>query len=59
LAIQSRNGLTIIKNQIPDAGKPGRRKRTPSSAAEEGKKLDGAQKKWMSWRNEALWRPVF
>ena len=36
--------------------KPGRRERTPSSAAEESEKLDMAQKKWMSWWNEALWQ---
>jgi hypothetical protein len=42
-----------------DAGKLGRRERTQSSASEESKKLDAAQKKWMSWRNEALWKRVF
>jgi hypothetical protein len=43
-----------------DTGKLGRR---PASAQEEKEdkeaRLNAAQKKWMSWRNEALWNRVF
>jgi hypothetical protein len=50
--------LRYLISQL-DALKLGQRERTPSSAVEESKKLDAAQKKWMSWRNEALWRRVW
>jgi hypothetical protein len=50
--------LRYLISQL-DAGKLGRREPMQPSAAEKSKKLDAAQKKWMSWRNEALWTRLF
>ncbi|MFL5245820.1 MAG: terminase large subunit domain-containing protein [Gemmataceae bacterium] len=53
--------LRYLISQL-DTGKLGRRNR-PASAQQEKEdketRLNAAQKKWMSWRNEALWRPAF
>jgi hypothetical protein len=50
--------LRYLVSQL-DAGKLGRREGAKASGTEEAKKLDAAQKKWMSWRNEALWTRLF
>jgi hypothetical protein len=39
-----------------DAGKLGRWDRKEAGSPDQALKVEAAQKKWMSWRNEALWR---
>jgi hypothetical protein len=50
--------LRYLISQL-DAGKLGRRDRKEAGSPDQALKVEAAQKKWMSWRNEALWRPVW
>ncbi len=47
--------LRYLISQL-DAGKLGRRDPKKAGSPDQALKVEAAQKKWMSWRNEALWR---
>jgi hypothetical protein len=55
---QALAALRYLISQL-DAGKLGRRDRKEAGNPDQTLKVEAAQKKWMSWRNEALWRRVF
>jgi hypothetical protein len=49
--------LRYLISQL-DAGKLGRRDRKEPGSPDQALKFEAAHKKWMSWRNEALWKGV-